>query len=558
MKNYLNKLGLLVVLVSLASCNLFELDEFLVDPSSVTPDNAETNLVMNSAMFDFARFVDETSDETMPYVRMVAMADGVNYRTQDSPASFDLTWQIGYAELIPDLDLVIKNSDEDGFPIVAGAARVMKAYVLYTLVDMFGNVPFSEIGLGIDNPSPREDDDQAVYIAATTILDEAIANLSNPAETFSYDLYFGGTAAAVTAAWLKAANTLKLRMLVQTRLVNDNADAITDLIAGGNLIDEVDEDFEWSYGTSLTDPDSRHPYYSNSYGNGAVGYMSNYYMWLMFGEKPVRDPRLPFYFYRQDCDETDEDLFTLDCVTAPYPTHWSDGYPFCTASGSQGDPNNAYSGYWGRDHGNADGIPPDDDKRTVWGLYPAGGKFDADNCDDVGNNGADGARGAGIQPVLLSSGTHFLLAEAALTMGVAADPKALLLEGVRQSLQKVTSFQPSQVPAANAVSDEQIEAYVLVVSDIYDAAGNDDERLNVIIKEFLLASAGQGLEIYNAYRRTGKPARMQQTEEPNEGAFPRSFWYPSNHVNRNQNATQKADLTTQVFWDTNPADGFIN
>lgn len=555
MKNYLNKLGLLVLLVSLASCNLFELDDFLVDPNNVAPENAETSLVMNRAMFDFARFVDETSDQSMPYVRMVAMADGTLYETQDSPASFDFTWTLGYAELLPDLELVIEQSDAGGFNTVAGAARVMEAYVLYTLVDMFGDVPFSEALMGIDNPSPRADDDATVYAAATAILDEAIANLSSPSGTFGNDLFYGGSA----SAWLKAATTLKLRMLVQTKLAGGTGAAVTTLVNSGNLIDEVSEDFQWKYGTNLADPDSRHPYFSDSYGNGANGYMSNYYMWLMFGEKPVTDPRLRYYFYRQDCDETNEDAFTLDCVIAPYPAHWTNGYPFCTASGTFGDPTDRFSGYWGRDHGNADGIPPDDAKRTVWGLYPAGGKFDADDCNDVGNNGADGARGAGIQPILLSSLTHFLLAEAALTMdGFDGDPLALMLEGINQSFEKVTSFESSQVSADFAATADAQEAYIATVSNLYNAATTDSDRLDVIIKEMFLSIPGMGMDAYNAYRRTGKPARMQRTEEPSEGPFPRSFWYPANYVNRNQNASQKPNLTGQVFWDTNPATGFIN
>ena len=554
MKNYLNKLGLLVMLFSLASCNLFELDEFLVDPSNVAPENAETSLIMNRAMFDFASFVDETSDETMPYVRLTAMQDGTLYRNQDSPATFDFTWNLAYRDLLPDLDIVIDQSDAGGFTIVAGAARVMKAYVMYTVVDLFGDVPFTEALGGIANPSPRADDDAAVYAAATAVLDEAIANLNAPSGEFTNDLYYGGSA----SSWLKVATTLKLRMLVQTRLAGGTGAEVTALVSSGNLIDEIGEDFQWKYGTSLANPDSRHPYYSASYDVGAVGYMSNYYMWSMFGDKPVEDPRLRYIFYRQDCDETDEDAFTLDCVAAPYPAHWESGYPFCTASGDSGDPTDRYSGYWGRDHGNADGIPPDDLKRTVWGLYPAGGKFDADDCEGVGNNGADGARGAGIQAVLTSSSTHFLLAEAVLTMGVAGDARELFLEGVRQSIEKVTTFESGQVDADLAATDEAKEAYLTTVGNLYDAAGTDDDRLAVVMKEFWLSLPGQGLEFYNAYRRTGFPRDFQLTEEPNEGAFPRSMWYPANFVNRNENIGQKPDLTTQVFWDTNPATGWVD
>ncbi|MEL6355673.1 MAG: SusD/RagB family nutrient-binding outer membrane lipoprotein [Bacteroidota bacterium] len=553
MKYYLNKLGLLVVLFSLSACNLFELDEFLVDPTAVAPENAEVSLIMNAAQWELARLVDEANDETSPYVRLQAMQGDVFYQGQDQPATFDFFWTTAYADLLPDLDAIITQSDEGGFTFVAGAARVMEAYVLYTLVDMFGDVPFSEARAGIETPSPRADDDAAVYEAATAILDVAIQNLSAPVGTFDGDLFFGGD----SEKWLTLARTLKLRSLVQTRLVTADGGAINSLVDAG-IIDEASEDFAWQYGTSMVNPDARHPEYSDDYSVDAGGYMNNYYMWLFFGEKPVLDPRLRYYFYRQDCDETDENAFTLACPNEPYPAHWEPGFPFCTASSDFGDPSDMFGGYWGRDHGNADGIPPDGNKRTVFGVYPIGGKFDADDCASVQNNGADGARGAGIQPIFMSSYTHFLLAEAALTIpGVNGDPLEYLLEGIRQSIDKAINFDPSQTPADFEPTQDEIDAYLTTVTNLYNAASNDDERLEVIIKEFFLALHGNGLDAYNAYRRTGKPGNMQRTETPNEGAFPRTLWYPSNYVNRNENAGQKANLEVQVFWDTNPA-GFIN
>ena len=557
MKNCIYKVaGAALCLLTFSTCNLFEFEDYLDSPVAVSPENSEVSLVMNSAQLEFVDMVDEVSDETSPYVRLVAMQGGTRYQNEDTPSSFDGLYTTVYANLLPDLNLVIEQSDEGGFTFIAGAARVMKAYALYTMVDLFGDIPYTEAGFGIETPSPVADDDAAVYAQADQILDLAISNLSDPVGSFTSDLYYGGN----SDRWLALANTLKLRRAVQTKLVNsDAASTINAVVSGGNFIDMISEDFQWQYGTNDAAPDARHPQYSDDYMTAPGGYMSNYYMWLFFNEKTVVDPRLRYYFYRQDCDETDEDAFTLDCATAPYPAHWPNGYPFCTASGDQGDPSGFFSGYWGRDHGNADGIPPDGPKRTVWGVYPVGGKFDADDCASVQNNGADGGRGAGIQPIFLSSFTHFLLAEAALTIdGVEGDPLEYLLTGVQQSIEKVMGFSSvAPVDPDFEPTEDNVEAYLTAVRNLYNAAGSDEDRLNVIIKEFFLALHGQGLDAYNAYRRTGKPVGLQPTEEPSPGVFPRSFWYPSNYVNRNENVTQKTDLSGQVFWDTNPA-GFIN
>ena len=68
------------------------------------------------------------------------------------------------------------------------------------------------------------------------------------------------------------------------------------------------------------------------------------------------------------------------------------------------------------------------------------------------------------------------------------------------------------------------------------------------MKEFHIASYGNGLEAYNGYRRTGKPDNFQPTLVQNSGDYYNSFLYPGDHVNLNSNATQK-ERTERVFWD---------
>jgi hypothetical protein len=88
----------------------------------------------------------------------------------------------------------------------------------------------------------------------------------------------------------------------------------------------------------------------------------------------------------------------------------------------------------------------------------------------------------------------------------------------------------------------------------YDAASGNEAKLAVVIREWYLASWGNGIEPYNMYRRTGYPSL--QTGVAPVGPFPRSYRYPANEVNTNPNVSQ-TPASNQVFWDTNPA-GFIN
>lgn len=548
MNNKLTKILLLplMLLVVIGCGDLLELDENLDNPNGVNPETADINLVLNNVMIEFGQFADEVSDETMPYVRMTAMSTGNRYDNQDNPAAFDFMWNQAYAEVIPDCDLVIALAAAKGLNVHSGVAKTVKAYTLMTLVDLFGDVPLSE-AFDAANFNPVADPGANVYAAALAMLDDAIADLNAGGANLSLDLYYDGTA----APWIKLANTLKLRYHVNTKLVGGSATEINSLIAGGDLISSASDSWAFNYGTTRANPDSRHPYYSDGYEDGGPGlWMSNYYMWLMFGEKTTEDPRLRYYFYRQDCDETDEDAFTLDCPTQPFPSHWSDGLPFCTASGEFGDPNDLYGGYWGRDHGNDDGVPPDDLKRTAWGAYPAGGKFDNNDCSQVSNLGTDGQGGGGIQPILMDSYVYFLRAEAALTMGTTDDAAAMLQQGVEASISYVTGYADGGDLAPSA---DQINSYVDEVMGNYNAAGSDDERLDVIMKENLLALHGMGLEAYNGYRRTCLPSGMQPTREQDPGPFARSFWYPAGSVNSNGSISQKDGVANPVFWDTNPA-----
>jgi hypothetical protein len=101
-------------------------------------------------------------------------------------------------------------------------------------------------------------------------------------------------------------------------------------------------------------------------------------------------------------------------------------------------------------------------------------------------------------------------------------------------------------------TDARIDNYVSSVLELYDAASADG-KLDLVVKEQLIASWGNGVEAYNLYKRTGKPNNMQPALEPVYGEFPRTFLLPAIHVTRNANATQKT-FTDRVFWDDGSID----
>jgi hypothetical protein len=233
------------------------------------------------------------------------------------------------------------------------------------------------------------------------------------------------------------------------------------------------------------------------------------------------------------------------CAYQQPPAHYPSGTPYCYFVTALG--------YWGRDHGDATGIPPDGNLRTTWGAYPAGGRYD--NSEGEATSLNTGGQGGGIQPLWMSFFTDFERAEAALALGVTGDPRAFLESGIRKCIARVTAFPGeigvSPVPSVGIPTTTTITNYVNFVLGQYDAATTNDERLDVVLKEYYIALWGNGLETYNMYRRTCRPKNLQPTVQANPGPFIRTMLYPSVYVNLNSSATQKPDVTVKTFWDTN-------
>lgn len=123
-----------------------------------------------------------------------------------------------YRDVLQDL-IVAKNkiNDQQALGPVEIAVKKNKLAILevqivmayQTLVDLFGNIVYSE-ALDITNhPTPKYDDAKTVYFDLATRLDAAIANLDSGYDSFgSADLIFKGN----VAKWKKLANSVKLKM----------------------------------------------------------------------------------------------------------------------------------------------------------------------------------------------------------------------------------------------------------------------------------------------------------------------------------------------------------
>ncbi len=547
-------------LLFLSSCETIDLDQ---TENKSTPDQSLYDPVygFNYIQLELADFVDLSNEFTQQVTRQMAMG-GNDYNDAFAPVNFNQHWTKGYGILNAVKILEPKATEKDQ-KFILGASKVIRSYVLMTLVDIYGDIPLTE-ALDPLNLTPKYDSSASVYKQVILDLDAAIAMLQNANEGDQFtDLYYD----KAKIKWITLAKTLKFKLFMTAQQAGSElgvniTNEVAAILADGDIIDTVGEDFAFKYGSNRNVPNSRHPMYNDQYELGGGAYLGNYMMWAMTIEKNQAvdfDPRLAFYFYKQST------LGSTNATQIPgrtrpshynnqeYNSFFSPSIRMCyTTSDWISTTTSVYpsTGYLGRDHANPAGIPPDAEIRTVAGVYPIGGSWggvSGNTSSNVQTSGIAGAKGAGIMPMVMSSYVLFMKAEAILKLGVIGDAKAELLGAISQSIDRVTTpidGYPNVTPATFANKKSN---YLNFISSEYTSA-NNDEKLELIIKEYYLASWGNGIEPYNNYRRTGYPSNFQPTLELNSGPFYYTAFYPANASSNNPN-TPPSLRTRKVFWD---------
>ena len=523
----------MVMVLIISSCSEEWMD-VNTDPNN--PPTATLNLLLPATQVSQAFNMTRTMNEnTMVFSRMMYNLQESQY-LQD-PSVYANDYDFLFANALKDMQEVIEQGTTEEAWHYVGVAKIMKAHAYGIMVDLWGDLPYSQALQGDAFLTPVFDDDAAIYPQLIALLDEGIADLAKESTlALENDLIYGNN----ISRWVTAANTIKLKMLLNLRLV-DAATAtagINALIAEGDLIDATAENYSFRFGASDS-PLNRHPFYQREYA--AAGdknfYMSNYFMYNMIIKN---DPRLPYYIYRQ-ASNADLDFNTTPCVSRTDCIYW----PLLVDLGEVAD------GYIGRDHGDPSGIPGDNNLRATFGVYPIGGSYDDDARSE--RTIGDGAQGAGILEYVTSAMRAFMLAEAKLTLSVTGGSTAVqyLEEGIRASMAAVESFSLGATGAeAVPMVDSLVDAYVAGRIADFNAATTDNQRLNVVIKEKFYAQFGNGMETFTDVRRTGFPGDVPPSLAP-LAAFPLRLPYSTTELGSNQANVPSVTQSDPVFWDVN-------
>jgi hypothetical protein len=236
---------LIGVLALSVSCN-DDITELNVDPKNPTSVPAEA--LLGNAEKNLSDYMTSTNVNTNVFRLFSQQWTETTYLDESRYDILqrnvpDNTWRTLYRDVLRDLQEAQKITSAEGTVTPEEEAvkknklaiiEVLNVYTYSVLVDIFGNIPYSEALDAQGHPSPSYDDAETIYADLFARLDAAIANINTDEDSFgSAEFIYGGD----MAAWSKFANSLKLRMAITVAdapgLAGTAATAATEAVAAG-------------------------------------------------------------------------------------------------------------------------------------------------------------------------------------------------------------------------------------------------------------------------------------------------------------------------------------
>jgi hypothetical protein len=508
MKKITLTLGLVVLMGWMSSCDK-GFDQLNINPTAATALNPVftfNNAIINTSFPGSILIFEEPIVQQMFSPNSGIIAGGnFNIDNRGSAGVNAQLWQRYYRDNMRYLvDGLAKTKTDAARSNLYNMMRIWKAYVAMVLTDTYGDVPYTEAGLGYlgGNITPKYDTQESIYTDILKELPEAAAALDASKPTEAGEVMYGGD----IAKWKKLAYSILLRAGMRLSKVNPTLaqSTVQKAVAGGLMQSNADNaavrnnaNFQNTVGTTLNSTEAANYY--------LTGYFVNYL-------KSTADPR-------------------LSSIAVRYVGAKSG--PEQTAARANRDPATQIGMPLGFDNGTiparalADGLASFYDYSQLDRTRL--GKFDA--------------------PCFLVTyaQTQLLLAEAAQrgwTTGSAAD---FYNAGVTAHMQQLaTADANAAVPAA------AITTYLQ--ANPYDAA----KGLELINTQYWIASFLNGPEVFANFRRSGFPALTPNPYPGKEikGNFINRLSYPDFEQSVNQAQRQAAvtrqgpdNLDTRVWWD---------
>lgn len=269
MKNLNKILIVLLVAVFASSCD----DKLDINTNPNNPGTINAGLALTSAEAAIATVVGgEFTNLGGFYAQYHTQAPSASQYENIDSYNLNITyastpWTNLYAGALTDLQFVTTESAAAGDTASALIAEALRAYTFQLLVDIFGDVPYTEALQGVSgNITPSATPGAEVYADLITKLDAAVAAYeANPTEAAvgSQDLIYG----ADMDSWVKFVNTLKLKMYIRMAYTPQaNPTAVNALIAEDNFITT-----DAAFTTFVNSLGKTNPFYGTYLSNAGTG-----------------------------------------------------------------------------------------------------------------------------------------------------------------------------------------------------------------------------------------------------------------------------------------------
>jgi hypothetical protein len=497
----------IVSLFLVTSCekSLSELNENKTSAVAIDPVFQFNNAVVNTSFPSATTLNYEMAIVQQMVTPNSGVVSGGNYN-QDNRDNTQVLWQNYYRNVIRNTrDVIVRTKALPARSNLMNMARILQAYAFMVLTDSYGNIPYTEGGLGyLDQVFlPKYDNQQDIYPKLITELTEASAALNAANPTEAGEVLYGGN----IGQWKKFGYSLLLR--AGMRLTKVDATKAQQLVqaalAGGVILSNADNayfrttnDYQANLGATLNSTEAANYYLAEPF----VNYL-----------KSTNDPRLPSIAIRY-----------VGATSGP------DQVP---AVGST-------------DPAKQVGMPMGYDNGTIKAVATSKGLASFYDFSQL-----DRRRMAKLTaPVyfVTAAQTNLLLAEAAqrgwITTGTAAN---YFSTGIRAHMEQLATYDPG-----SAVSPSAIAEYI--AANPLDPA----KALEQINTQYWVASFLNGPEAWANFRRSGYPA-LAPNPYPGKtisGAFIRRLTYPNSEISVNPDNLKAAvaaqgpdNLDTKVWWD---------
>jgi hypothetical protein len=384
------------------------------------------------------------------------------------------------------------------------AARIWRVYSFHRVTDLYGDVPYTDAGLGyVENLyRPRYDSQEEIYKDMLKELDEAAQALDNTRPTFeAADLVYAGN----VAKWRKFAYSIMLRLAMRlTKADVALAETWVKKAIAGGVITQDDEIAMMKYTASGQDI-NKNPL--------ALSLLNSDYI-LANGSSNPEGGKYQKTFIDYLRANNDPRLGVLSVV-------YVNGKADTSAVVQKGMPANFINKP-------ADFVTySEPNQNTILRL-------DA--------------------PMLLLTNAEvdFLLAEAALRGWYTGETAAALYEnGTRAGLRQWALY-----GSAGAISQNKINAYVS--GHVLNTGGTLEQQLEQVYTQYWVALYPNAQEVFSNWRRTGYPVLVPNVVPGNStgGQLFRRMLYPPTEENLNNDEYQKAiarqgtnTFLTRIWWD---------